>query len=140
MTGISWITVIWSMGAAASLTLAALYFAIWVRSRALTHLLFVVTAASFAAYAFFELRIMFAQTPQQFDAALRWGHVPLLTGLLGLIGLVSAYLEAGRPWLLWTIAGLRTFFVVPSLLFGGNPTCVRSRVCNRSSFSARPSR
>ena len=81
-----------------------------------------MTAAPLAVYGLFELRVMFAQTPQQLDTALRWAQVPLSLGLLALIGFVSAYLVAGRPWLAWTIVGLRTIFVVPSLLMGGNPS------------------
>ena len=121
MTGISWITVIWSMGAAASLTLAVLYLSIWVTNRARAYLLFAMTAAPLAVFAFFELQVMFAQTPQELDAALRWAQVPLSLGLLALIGFVWTYLGAGRRWLVWTTAGLRYIFVLPSLLMGGNP-------------------
>ena len=117
----SWITVIWAMSASACLTLAAIYFSMWVTNRARAHLLFAMTAAPLAAYAFFELRMMFAQTPQQLDAALRWAQVPLSLGLLALIGFVWTYLGAGRPWLAWSIVGLRAIFVLPSLLIGGNP-------------------
>lgn len=109
------------MGAAACLTLAAIYFSIWVTNRGRAHLLFAVTAVALGVYAFFELRVLFAQTPQQLDAALRWAQVPLSLGLLALIGFVWIYLGAGRRWLAWTIVGLRTTFVLPSLLMGGNP-------------------
>ena len=75
-----------------------------------------------AAYAFCELAMMRAQTPQQLDAALRWGQVPLSIGLLSLVWFVSIYLDAGRRWLAWTICGLRALFVLPNLLIGGNPS------------------
>ena len=126
------------MGAAASLTLAVLYFSIWVTNRARAYLLFAVTAASLAVFAFFELQVMFAQTPQQLDAALRWAQVPLSLGLLALIGFVSTYLGAGRRWLVWTICGpTHSLRVAEPADRAAIPTCVRSRVCNRCSFSAR---
>ena len=80
----SWVTVIWSMGASACLTLAVMYFVVWWKNRTTqAHLLLSLTAASTAVFAFFELSIMRAQTPQQLDAALdglrcqcRWGCWP----------------------------------------------------------------
>ena len=49
----SWVTVIWSMIASACLTLTAIYWLVWYRDRtAWAHLLFSVTAASTAAFAF----------------------------------------------------------------------------------------
>ena len=101
----SWVTVIWSMGASACLTLAVMYFVVWLKNRTTrAHLLFSLTAASTAVFAFFELSMMRAQTPQQLDAALRWAQVPLSLGLLALTGFVWIDLDAGRRWLAWTIS------------------------------------
>jgi PAS domain S-box-containing protein len=123
MVGISWVTVVWSMGASACITLAAMYFLVWCQNRsAHAHLLFSLTAASTAVYAFFELSMMRAQTPQELDFALRWCQVPLFFWLLSLTWFVWIYLDAGRRWLAWTIFGLRTLYVLPNLLIGGNVT------------------
>ena len=121
LTDISWITVIWSMGAAACLTLSVIYFVVWFTSRIAAHMWFALTAVSFAVYALFELQVLFAQTPQQLDAVLRWAQIPLSLGLVALTVFVWRYLDAGRPWLAWSIAGVRTIYVLPSLLLGGNP-------------------
>jgi signal transduction histidine kinase len=117
----SWVTVIFSMIASAALTLAAIYTLVWHRNRSSSvPLLFSLTAASTVTYAFVELWIMRTQTPGELDAALRWGQVPLSLWLLSLMWFVWMYLGAGRPWLAWTIVGLRVIFVLPSFLLGGN--------------------
>ena len=106
----SWVTVIWSMIASACLTLAVIYLLVWYRNRtAWAHLLFSVTAASTAAFAFCELWMMRAQTPGELLAAMRWAHVPLFFWLVSIIWFVRIYLGAGRLWLAWTISGLRAF-------------------------------
>jgi PAS domain S-box-containing protein len=122
MRFMSWVTIIWSMGASACLTLAGVYFLVWLRNRSTqAHLLFAVAATSTAAFAFCELATIRAQTPQELDDAIRWGHVPLFFCLVSLTWFVRSYLDGGRRWLAWTICALRIVFVVPSLLSGGNP-------------------
>src|SRR2546428_13913128 len=44
----------------------------------------------------------------QYGAVLRWAHVPLWVLLLSIVWFVRLYLRAGRPWLAWSICGLRT--------------------------------
>jgi signal transduction histidine kinase len=117
----SLITIIWSMAASACLTVAGMYFLAWWKNRAArAHLLFAVTAASTAVFAFFELWMMRAQTPEELNTAMRWGHVPMFFWLLSLLWFVSSYLDAGRRWLAWTICALRALFVLPILLPGFN--------------------
>ena len=66
----SWVTVIWSMIAAACLTLAAIYWLVWYRNRsAWAHLFFALTAASTPAFAFCELWLMRAETAANFSRA-----------------------------------------------------------------------
>jgi PAS domain S-box-containing protein len=120
----SWVTVIWSMIAGACLTLAAAYLLLWFRKRAAwASLLFSVTAIATAILAACELWVMRAQTPEAFGAAIRWGHVPYWVIVVSLVGFVRAYLRAGRPWLAWTVCGLRTlslglnFVMTPNLNF-----------------------
>jgi hypothetical protein len=98
------------MVASACLTLAVIYFLVWSRDRtAWPHLLFSVTAASTTGYAFCELWVMRAQTPAEFQEALRWAQVGLFFLFVSITWFVRIYLRAGRPWL-WTVTGLRTFY------------------------------
>ena len=115
----SWVTIIWSMIASACLTLAAIYLLVWYRNRtAWAHLLFSVTAASTAGFAFCELWMMRAQTPAELVAAMRWAHVPLFFWLVSITWFVRIYLGAGRRWLAWTICGLRAFYLLLTFLAG----------------------
>ncbi len=122
----NWVTIVWSMGASTCLTLAAIYLLVWLKAPATrAHLLFAVTAAATSVFAFFELRMLTAQTPQALDAALRWGQVPLSVMVVSLIWFVSLYLQAGRRWLAWTICGIRLIYVMPNFIGGGNSTLLQ---------------
>ena len=119
----SWasIQIVWPMAASASLTLAAMHFAVWLKDRtAWAYLLFFLTATAAAAMAFFELSMMRAETPEQFSTALRWGHVPLWVLIVTLTGFVLLYLRAGRPWLAWSVCALRTFALLLNFVAGPN--------------------
>ena len=65
----SWITVVWSMNAAACLTLAAFYWVVWCKQREnWVHLVFSVSAVAAAAIAAFEnemAKIEFFVAPKQ---------------------------------------------------------------------------
>jgi two-component system, LuxR family, sensor kinase FixL len=115
------ITIIWSMIAAACLTLAGINLLVWCRNRAAwANLFFSVTAASIAFFTFFELWMMRAETPEEFGTAMRWAHVPMLFWLVSTAWLVRFYLGAGRRWLAWAICGLRTFSLWPNFFAGQN--------------------
>ncbi len=109
------------MIAAACLTLAAIYFALWCRSRkSWANLLFCSTAVSTAVFAFCELRMMRVGTPAEFATTMKWAHVPAWVLIVSLVGFVRLYLRAGRLWLAWTICGLRTFALLLNFLVGQN--------------------
>jgi two-component system, LuxR family, sensor kinase FixL len=117
----SWVDLLWPMAAAACLTLAALHLLVWLGERsAWANLLFSVTAVASAAFTFFELWMMRAQTPEEYGTALRWAHVPVWLWLVAIAWFVRVYLKAGRPWLAWTVCGLRTFSLLPNFLSGPN--------------------
>ena len=117
----SWITVVWSMNAAACLTLAAFYCVVWLRQREnWVHLLFSSSAVAAAAIAAFELAMMHAQTVGQYEALVRWIHVPTWVLIVSLVGFVRLYLRAGRPWLAWTICGLRTVVLIFNFILTPN--------------------
>ena len=116
----SWVTIVWSMVASASLTLAAMHFLVWARRRtARAHLFFSLSAAGVAAYAACELQMMRAETPSEFGLALRWAHVPVWVIIVSLVAFARLYLGAGRLWLAWTVCGVRTLALL--LNFGPAP-------------------
>ncbi len=117
----SWVTILWSMAAAASLTLAAIYFLVWCKRRTMwADLLFTLTSLGVAAYAGCELSMMLAQTPAQFAAALRWLQVPTWVIVVSLAGFVRLHLHAGRRWLAWSVFALRSLALLLNFLVGQN--------------------
>jgi two-component system sensor kinase FixL len=116
-----WVTIIWSMIAAACLTLAGIHFSVWYTNRRLArNLLFSLMAVATATFAFFEMWMMRAQTPTEFAAALRWAYVPMLVWMVSIAWFVRVYLKAGRRWLAWTVSGVSTFSLLPNFLGGQN--------------------
>jgi len=117
----SWVTVIWSMTASACLTLAAIHFLVWCHRRTVwADLLFTLTSVAVAVFAIIELRMMQAETPEEFGTALRWLHVPTWVIVLSLVGFVRLHLRAGRPWLAWSVCALRTLALLLNFLVGQN--------------------
>src|SRR5947209_2737660 len=117
----SWITIVWSMNAAACLTLAAIYLLVWCKQRQdPAHLLFSVTAVAAAAIAAFELEMMHAETVGLYGALIRWIHVPVWVVSVSVVSFVRLYLHAGRRWLAWSICGLRTLVLILNFVFTPN--------------------
>ena len=82
----SWITIVWSMNAAACLTLAALYCVVWLKQREnWVYLLFSSSAVAAAAIAAFELAMMHAETAELYEALVRWIHVPVWVLLVSFV-------------------------------------------------------
>jgi two-component system sensor kinase FixL len=117
----SWITIVWSMNAAACLTLAAIYLVVWCKQRqVLAHLVFSITAVAAAAIAGFELAMMHAGTVGQYETLIRWIHVPVWVLTVAFVAFVRLYLHAGRPWLAWSICGLRTMVLILNFILTPN--------------------
>jgi len=117
----SWITILWSMIAAACLTLAAFYFVVWHKQREnWVHLLFSSSAVAAAAIAGFELAMIHAKTVGQYEALVRWIHLPAWVLIVSLVGFVRLYLHAGRRWLAWNIYGPRTLVLILNFSFRPN--------------------
>ena len=114
----SWITVAWSMNAAACLTLAAFYGVVWCKQRDnWVHLLFSCSAAAAAAISAFELWMTNATTVEQYQLLVRWIHVPTWILIVSFVAFVRLYLHAGRAWLAWGIYGLRTLVLILNFIF-----------------------
>ena len=117
----SWITIVWSMNAAACLTLAGISLLVWCKQREnWVHLVFSASAVAAAAIATFELVMMHCETVGQYEALVRWIHVPTWVLIVSFVAFVRLYLHAGRPWLAWTICGLRTLVLILNFIFTPN--------------------
>ncbi len=117
----SWVTVIWSVGIGACLTLAFVQFVVWWKDRAArANLAFSVLAVAVATFAALELALMRAETPEQFGTVARWIHVPAWIVIVSLVAFVRLYLRAGRRWLAWAVIGLRTLSLVLNFVFSPN--------------------
>src|SRR5512132_1536418 len=93
----SWITVVWSMNAAACLTLAAFYGVLWCKQRDnRVHLLFSCSAVAAAAISAFELWMTNAGTVEQYQLLVRWIHLPTWVLIVSFVAFVRLYLHAGR--------------------------------------------
>src|SRR6266542_479903 len=117
----SWITVAWSMNAAACLTLAGIYFVVWCKQRENSvHLLFSCIAMAAAAIAAFELRLIYVNTPEAYGVILRWRQVPVWMLVVSLVGFTRIYLRAGRSWLAWAACGMKTLVLILHFVFTPN--------------------
>ena len=117
----NWVTVIWSMGSGACLTLALIHVVVWWKDRAArANLVFSAMAIAVAAFAALELAMMQAQTPEQFGSDVRWVHVPVWVIIVSLVIFVRLYLKAGRQWLAWTVVGVRTLSLILNFIFSPN--------------------
>lgn len=105
----SMVTIIWSMIAAAALTLGLVHLLVWWQNREKRERLwFFVMAVGTSSLALHELAMMKAPTPEVFGTALQWLHLPTWLVFVAIIGFVQAYLHTGRYWLGVTVIGLRT--------------------------------
>ena len=103
----SWVTVVWSMLAAACLTVAGIHLLLGFRGAGRAHLLFALTAISGGALALLELALMRAETPEQFGRIVRWIHIPIFVLVASIALFVHALFRAGRPWLMWATIATR---------------------------------
>lgn len=108
-----WIDVVWSMFAAASLTLGFIHLVVWLRQRERDyHAAFAFAAIALAAFTLLELLALRAQTPAQLAAAYRWVQVPIAALVICLVWFLHRYLRTDRLWLGLAACALR-FVVLP---------------------------
>jgi PAS domain S-box-containing protein len=116
---LSYVTIVWSMQAAAALLMGVVYFLVWARDRsAWASLAFSIVALSIAGGAFAELMAMQSLTLQALVPALRWASIAGCFLICGVVFFFRSYLGTGRMWLLWTIVGLRFVLLTDSFLSG----------------------
>src|SRR5437763_12695576 len=117
----SWITIVWSMNAAACLTLAGIYLLVWCKQREeWAYLLLSCNAVAGATLTAFELTLLRAQTNEQYGVILRWAQLPVWLLVVSLVVFVRLYLRAGRQWLAWSVCGARTLALILNFVFMPN--------------------
>lgn len=115
------ITLLWSILASTSLTLAILHLFIWDKGvKPWANLSFAVAAIAAAVITVMELMAMHSTSTEQVATILRWVHLPVLVLWLAILCFVRSYFNAGRPWLAWTGGFLRLLALVLSLTTGQN--------------------
>lgn len=82
--------------------------------------MFVLVAVSFATMAAFELELMQAATPQEYDAWVRWFQLPIFGAVAGLVLFVRFYFGTATHWLGWVVISLRGAILAAALLLGVN--------------------
>ena len=121
MAHLSWITVIWSAMASASVVTGLVYLLVWSRDRQtwanLCFFLIVIGALGLAAG---ELSMMYTDSPETFARSIRWIHLVYAIGVMGTLGFIHFYFRTGRAWLLALAVGLRMLAVLANFTTGVN--------------------
>jgi hypothetical protein len=113
----SWVTIIWSMSASVSFTLATIYLMIWFRERrSWAYLCFFVLAVGVIGLAAGEFAAMRASSPAEYGTAVRWSHFAFGFVVLGSLGFMHFYFGTGKWWLLGAALGLRLLAQLRSYL------------------------
>lgn len=109
----NWVSTLWPMVAAASLTLGGVHLLVWFQNRGKPERLwfFIITVAT-AWMAFHELAMMKAQTPEAYSTTLRWLHVPVLVNFVAIIGFMLTHLKAGWRKMAALAFGLRAVSLI----------------------------
>jgi signal transduction histidine kinase len=114
-------TVLWSLAAGISVTLAvASGFAWMTERRSPASLMLFILGIGVAASAYVELGLMHSETVPEYGEWLRWYHIPVFLAAIGQVLFVHYYLGTGRAWLLWTVIVARA--IVLGVNFAVHPT------------------
>src|SRR5215470_11458345 len=117
----SWIIILWSMNAAACLTLAGIYLLVWCRQRTdWAYFVLSCSAVAGAALTAFELALLEAQSAEDYAVILRWAQLPVWAVVVSVVIFVRLYLRAGRLWLAWSVCGMRTLALILNFVFTPN--------------------
>jgi two-component system sensor kinase FixL len=114
----NWIIIVWSMNAAACLTLAGIYLLVWCRQRTdWAYFVLSCNAVAGAALTAFELALLEAQSAEHYAVILRWAQLPVWALVVSVVIFVRLYLRAGRLWLAWSVCGVRTLALILNFVF-----------------------
>jgi signal transduction histidine kinase len=107
------VTVLWTLAAGVSITLAAVCGAVWLASRRSPASLALCTlGAAVAVAAYLELCLMHSSTVAQHGELLRWYHVPVYVAIVSQLLFAHYYLGTGRAWRLWTVILARSVVLI----------------------------
>jgi PAS domain S-box-containing protein len=107
MTAMTWITFLWPTVTGACITIGLIHFGIGLnRDPGKPHMLFALTALSFAAFSVLELAMMHAHSPEQFLELQRWADFVGAAGAVSLAAFVWVFFASGRKWLALLGSGL----------------------------------
>lgn len=117
----NWVNTVWPMISAGSLTVAAIYFLVWMRApgRA-SHLLIGIAAASVSAVGLIELAAMQAEHPTRYEQMIRWAHVPVAIAAVCVVGFVRLHYGVGNLGLALVAIATRIACLVPNFFSGAN--------------------
>jgi signal transduction histidine kinase len=121
----SWITIAWSMVAAASLTVAALHLYLGLRRRSRSDLLFAAATVCAAWIAYIEMALMTSASAEQHARLIRLVQVPIAALILLLVLFVRSYLGTGRLWLGAAAVAARLVMLAVDLAVSPNVNYVR---------------
>jgi signal transduction histidine kinase len=107
------VTILWSIGAAAAVTLAVVCGLVWqIERRDRASLMLCILGVATAASAFGELGMMQSATAAEYGEWLRWYYLPVWVALVAMLFFVHYYLGTGRAWLMWTVVVTRAVQVL----------------------------
>jgi signal transduction histidine kinase len=130
----SLVTTLWSMDAAAALTLAILCGLVWAADRRnLANLMLCLVAVAVAAMARTEVGMMHATAAFEYEEWARWCCLPAFVAIVGQLLFVHYYLRTSRRWLLW-IAIIGSFAVFAGTFLVSAPFNWRPIADSRHAF------
>src|SRR5689334_13443475 len=109
----SYVTIVWSVIAAAACVLAVVHTLVWILDRrAYANLAFAIVAYAATGIAWVELGMMHSATAAEWGSWVRWYQLPNFFLIVGTLAFVKLYLGTGRDWLMWAIVALRVAILV----------------------------
>jgi PAS domain S-box-containing protein len=127
VTEISYVTVVWSMIAAAACLLGFTHVSRWALDRSSrVDLTFSVVAFAFVGVAIAEIGTMRAATPEAWGFWVKWCHLPLGIMIIAIVVFVRQFLGSGRAWLAAVLIATRLLILVINL--GSDPNINFDRI------------
>lgn len=112
------VTIVWSMAAAAVLTLGLIYMVIcWRQRYMLSGFVFLILSLSVVAMAGMELGMMRAPSVADYLAFQRWYHVPIWLTFVALAWFAPSYFAHGHNGFLYGAVALRTLSLILHVYF-----------------------
>ena len=111
------VTILWSLGAAVAIVLAAVFGLVWlIERRELASLMLCVLGIAVAIFIYCDLGLLRSTTPAEYGEWQRWYHIPGFLVLIGQLLFVHYYLGTGRLWLMWAVILARSLILIVNFL------------------------